>query len=277
MDLMQFESLPLFSRPFFSWNLKTEYVGRRLIYRPSTESTMDDARRMLERFRLTEGAMLLAESQTQGRGRAGRAWLSPPDVNLYFTLVLEPPAEALRGVAFITPLAIAAAIEEVTANKGAPLQCELKWPNDVLIEGRKVAGVLIETVETSERGRVALVGAGINVNLDVAAYPEISSIATSVREQTGFAVPREEVLAAFCNHLEPLYAELRGGSTRPFQLWRSRLATLGREVTASGTAETVHGRAVDVSPDGALIIEQPDGRRVSVEAGDVTLAARPPG
>ena len=281
MDRMQFETLPLFNKPRFSWKLKTDYVGRRFVYRPSTESTMDDARRMLERFRLGSGAVVLAETQTAGRGRAGRSWVSPPDVNLYFTLVIYPPPDSARPLAYVTPLAIAIAAEETAAAAGRGLRADLKWPNDVLVGGKKLAGVLIETLETPSTGSgrggggeaVALIGIGINVNLDVAAYPEIADIATSLKEALGVEVAREELLAAFCNHFEALYEQALAGKRAPFQAWRDRLVTLGREVVATGAREAVRGVAVDVEEDGALVIERADGRRVRVEAGDVTLSA----
>jgi len=276
MDLMQFETLPLFSRPLFSWNLHTDYVGRRLIYRPSTESTMDDARRMLERWRVTSGALLLAESQTAGRGRAGRAWVSPPDVNLHFTLMLFPLPAGLRPLAFFTPLAVAEALEAVAARRGASLHVDLKWPNDVLLDGRKVAGVLIESATGPEGQEAALVGVGINVNLDPRAYAEIAEVATSVKEAIGFEVERELVLAAFCDRFEALYEAAAAGSRAPFEAWRGRLVTLGRDVVASGGGRELRGRAVDVTSDGALVIETPDGRRTTVEAGDVTLSSRGP-
>jgi BirA family biotin operon repressor/biotin-[acetyl-CoA-carboxylase] ligase len=272
MDSMQFESLPLFSKPHFSWNLNTDYIGRRFVYRPDSDSTMDDARRMLERFRLTNGALLLAESQTAGRGRAGRSWVSPPDVNLYFTIILTPAPEDVRCLPYVTPLAVALAVEEVAAARGSQLGPDLKWPNDVLLDGKKIAGVLIETTSLSDGRLVALVGVGINVNLDVAAYPEIVEIATSLKEALGFPVSREELLAAVCNHLESLYESARHGSNAPFSEWRSRLVNLGRYVVANGAHERVEGIAVDVGADGALIIEQASGVRIAVEAGDVTLS-----
>lgn len=272
MDSMEFETLPLFSKPHFSWNLTTDYVGRRFVYRPDSDSTMDDARRMIERFRLTNGALLLAEKQTAGRGRAGRSWVSPPDVNLYFTIILTPEPEDVRCLAYVAPLAIARAIEDVAAKKGVSLRPDLKWPNDVLTDGKKVAGVLIETTATAQGRLVALVGIGLNVNLEVAAYPEIRDIATSLKEALGFSIPREECLAAVCNHFEALYESARGGSEEPFAEWRDRLINLGRPVVANGARERVEGIAVDVEDDGALIIEQADGQRVSVEAGDVTLS-----
>src|SRR5688572_22522537 len=166
------DSLPLFSKPHFQWHLTTDYVGRRFVYRPTTESTMDDARRMMERFNLQNGAIVIAETQTAGRGRLGRAWISPPDVNLYFTIVLQPQAEGLRPLPYVTPLALALALEDVAAKAGKEVRFDLKWPNDVQFGGKKVAGVLIETENLPDRF-LALVGCGINVNLDPERYPEI--------------------------------------------------------------------------------------------------------
>jgi BirA family biotin operon repressor/biotin-[acetyl-CoA-carboxylase] ligase len=269
---MQFESLPLFSKPLLSWNLHTDYVGRRFIYRPSTESTLDDARRMLERWNVQHGAILLAESQTAARGRAGRSWVSPPDVNLHFTLLLRTGGHDMRVLGYVTPLAIAEAIEEVARSHGFELRVDLKWPNDALIDGRKVAGVLTETAESQEGEPVALVGVGINVNMEVESYPEIADIATSVKHALGFELPRELVLAAFCDHVERLYEQAISGSRRPFEAWKQRLVTLGREVNASGGGQTLRGTAVDVTDDGALVIETSDGEKHTVEAGDVTLS-----
>ena len=271
MELMQFETLPLFSKPLLSWNLHTNYVGRRFVYRPSTESTLDDARNMLQRWDLQDGAVMLAETQSAARGRAGRSWVSPPDVNLYFTLLLRVGNRDMRALSYVTPLAIAEAIEEIASRHGAELQVDLKWPNDAQIGGRKVAGVLIETAEALDGEPVALAGVGINVNLDPESYPEIAEIATSVKQALGFEVHREVLLAAFCDHVERLYEEASSGSRRPFEAWKQRLVTLGREVNATGGGQTLRGVAVDVTDAGALLIETPDGVRHSVEAGDVTL------
>lgn len=272
MDLMEFETLPLFSKPLLSWNLHTDHVGRRFIYRPTTESVLDDARRMLERWNVQHGAVLLAESQTAARGRAGRSWVSPPDVNLYFTLLLRTGGTDMRLLSYVTPLAIAEAIEEVAAKQVGELKVDLKWPNDAQIGGRKVAGVLIETAESQEGEAVALVGVGINVNMDVDAYPEIADIATSVKQALGMELPRELILAAFCDHVERLYEEAASGSRRPFEAWKQRLITLGHEVIATGAGQALHGTAVDVTDDGALVIETVVGQRHSVVAGDVTLS-----
>jgi BirA family biotin operon repressor/biotin-[acetyl-CoA-carboxylase] ligase len=274
MDAMEFETLPLFSKPYFQWHLKTDYCGRRFMYRPSTESTMEDARRMLERWRVGHGAVVLAETQTAGRGRAGRIWVSPPDVNLYFTLMIVPPPKGMRPLPYVTPLAMALAVEEVALKHNARVRVDLKWPNDLLVGDKKLGGVLIETGTNAEGETVALIGVGLNVNIDVASYPEIAGIAVSVKDAIGFELPRELILAAFCNHFEALYEDAVAGDDVPFYSWKDRLVTLGRQVTATGGGAVVRGKAVDVAEDGALLIQQPSGKKVRVDAGDVTLSAK---
>jgi BirA family biotin operon repressor/biotin-[acetyl-CoA-carboxylase] ligase len=234
---------------------------------------MEDARRMLERWRVGHGAIVLAETQTAGRGRAGRSWVSPPDVNLHFTLMIVPSPKGMRPLPYVTPLAMALAVEEVALKHNAHVRVDLKWPNDLLIGDRKLGGVLIETGPNSEGATVALIGVGVNVNIDVESYPEIADIAVSVKDALGFEVPRELILAAFCNHFEQLYEDAVAGDDVPFYSWKDRLVTLGREVVATGGGSVVKGRAVDVAEDGALLIQQPGGSKVRVDAGDVTLSA----
>jgi BirA family biotin operon repressor/biotin-[acetyl-CoA-carboxylase] ligase len=227
---------------------------------------------MLQRWRFHDGAVMLAETQTAGRGRAGRTWVSPPDVNLYFTVILRTSARDPGALSYVAPLAIAEAIEATASAHGTSLQVDLKWPNDAQIEGRKVGGVLVENTVTPEDEPVALVGVGINVNLDPSLYPEIADVATSVREALGFEVHREVLLARFCDAFERLFEEASSGSRRPFEVWKQRLVTLGRKVVASGGGRELRGLAVDVNADATLVIETADGARHTVEAGDVTLS-----
>src|SRR5437773_5958137 len=146
--------------------LMTRFVGRCVVYLISTGSTMDDARREAEAG-AAEGTMVLAEAQTKGRGRFDRAWVSPAGKNLYLTLVMRPPMARLRSLSIVTPLAVALAVEEVTG-----LRPRIKWPNDVLIEGRKLSGILIESEISASTVDYALVGPGINVNFDIEQSPE---------------------------------------------------------------------------------------------------------
>ena len=242
--------------------LKTESIGRAFFYEDSAGSTMELARQHAERG-APDGAVAIAEEQTAGRGRLGRAWVSPPGVNLYFTIILRPELDHLRQLAVIAPLAVCQAIEETTA-----LLPRIKWPNDVVINGRKVCGVLPASELQDDRVLYALVGIGINVNLDASAHEEISAIATSLRQELRHEVSREEVLAATLNHFETLYRSLRRGEVVSVA-WKQRLDTLGQPVrveTAGGVSET--GVAVDADSDGSLILRRDDGSHVRVDAGE---------
>ena len=247
-------------------HLSTRFVGRRIVYLTSTTSTMDVARQGAEAG-APDGTIVFAEEQTKGRGRFDRAWVSPSGKNLYLTLVTRPPLGRLRSLGIIAPLAVALAVEDSTG-----LRPRIKWPNDVLIDGRKLSGVLIESEISGSAVQYALVGPGINVNFDIEQSPEIAAIATSIKRELGREVSREELLAAFLNHFEALYEDAPKGDAA-FQEWRSRLDTLGREVCVTFGDQLYEGTAEDVDRDGNLILVQPDGSRRIVEAGEVTLRA----
>jgi len=247
-------------------HLSTRFVGRRIVYLTSTTSTMDVARQGAEAG-APDGTIVFAEEQTKGRGRFDRAWVSPSGKNLYLTLVIRPPLGRLRSLGIIAPLAVALAVEDSTG-----LRPRIKWPNDVLIDGRKLSGVLIESEISGSAVQYALVGPGINVNFDIEQSPEIAAIATSIKRELGREVSREELLAAFLNHFEALYEDAPKGDAA-FQEWRSRLDTLGREVCVTFGDQLYEGTAEDVDRDGNLILVQPDGSRRIVEAGEVTLRA----
>jgi BirA family biotin operon repressor/biotin-[acetyl-CoA-carboxylase] ligase len=245
--------------------LQTDYVGRNVVYHESVTSTMEGAAKEADAG-APEGAIVLAEEQTAGRGRLGRSWVSPPGVNIYCTIVLRPALDELRYLAVIAPLAVCQAIEETTG-----LLPRVKWPNDVVINDKKVCGILIQSELSGDEVQFALVGPGINVNLDVAAHEEIATIATSLRAELGREVSREETLAAVLNHFETLYEALRRGEVVSMA-WKHRLDTLGKHVSVSSPAGLMEqGVAVDADSDGALILRRDDGSHLRIEAGEVTL------
>jgi BirA family biotin operon repressor/biotin-[acetyl-CoA-carboxylase] ligase len=247
----------------FNALLKTESFGQILIFECVGGSTKGLARDGA-RHNAAEGAVALADEQTAGRGRLGRSWVTPPAANLTFTLLLRPPAPVLRQVAMITPLAIVRAVEETGA------RASIKWPNDVQVDGKKLAGILIES-EIDEAGTgVVLVGVGLNVNFDPRQHDEIRDIATSLAVALGRAVEREPLLASLLLHFERLYAEAKAGASMR-DAWRERLVTINQAVKATMPGRVVEGIAEDVDEDGALIVRTADGQRVTVEAGDVTL------
>jgi BirA family biotin operon repressor/biotin-[acetyl-CoA-carboxylase] ligase len=243
--------------------LDTETLGRRLIYMTSTTSTMDVARLEAEADS-SEGTIVVAEEQTAGRGRFGREWVSPAGKNLYVTVLLRPTIERLRRLSMLVPLATALAIEEATG-----VTALIKWPNDVLLSGRKVSGILIDNELTGGEPRYTLVGIGINVNLDIEPYSEIASVATSIKAELDHETPREPILAALLNHIERLYQQDDAEAIRA--AWKARLDTLGKDVRLNFRGEIHEGLAEDVDAEGNLILLRPDGSRQSFEAGEVTF------
>jgi BirA family biotin operon repressor/biotin-[acetyl-CoA-carboxylase] ligase len=241
--------------------LRTKEIGRRITYLATTTSTMDVAREEAVAG-APHGAVVFAEEQTAGRGRFGRRWVSPAGKNLYLTLILRPDAGRLRRLSMVVPLALCRAIESVT-----PLRSVIKWPNDVLVGGRKLAGVLIEGESSGGELLYALAGIGLNVN-DPIDDPEIAGIATSLSRETGEETPREPVLAALLNELESAYKASPGDLHSE---WRSRIATLGQSVRLTFRDEVFEGTAEDVDDEGSLILRLADGTKKTFEAGEVSL------
>jgi len=248
----------------FEAHLETRFIGRRVVYLESTGSTQDVARAEAEEG-AEAGTVVIAEEQTAGRGRFGRVWVSPAGKNLYLTLIMRPPMQRLRSLSIVAPLAVVLAVEDRTE-----LTPRIKWPNDVLVNGRKLAGILIESEIADRSVNYALVGIGINVNFDVEEQSEIAAIATSLKRELGYETSREELLAALLNQFEDLYERAAEGID-VFREWRSRLETLGREVRVTSGGRVEDGFAEDVDSEGNLILLRPDGSRVAIEAGEVTL------
>lgn len=246
--------------------LRTASFGRNFIFEESVGSTMDLARDAAAHA-APEGTVSFADEQTAGRGRLGRSWITPPATNLAATLLLRPPASVLRAIAMITPLAICDAVEEI-----AGIRADIKWPNDVQISGKKLAGVLIEVPQPPADGGpgVVLVGTGINVNFDPREHAEIRDIATSLHAELGHEIDREALLASYLAHFEQLYLAAKSGASVRDR-WREQLVTLGQDVRASWQGGSAEGVAEDVDADGALLVRRADGALVRVEAGDVTL------
>lgn len=243
--------------------LQTKTLGRRVIYLTSTTSTMEIARREADES-AEEGTLVIAEEQSAGRGRFGRKWVSPTGQNLYLTMLLRPDVARLRRLSIISPLAVCRAVEATTT-----LRPQIKWPNDVLVGGRKLSGILIESESSGAEPRCALVGIGLNVNFRTD-DTEVASVATSIAREMDGEMSREHVLAALLNEFEALY---EGPSELAHVEWRARLETLGREVTVTFREERHTGLAEDVDAEGNLLLRTADGSLMTLEAGEVSLRA----
>lgn len=218
-----------------------------------------------------EGLCVVAREQTAGRGRQQRAWVSPRDAGLYFSVVLRPRLDARVWplITLAAALAVCDALREACA-----LETDIKWPNDLMAGGRKLCGILAETFE-SARGRAVVVGIGVNLS-NRALPTEILETATSVEEQTGSAPDGERLLASLTRALARRYEILHdgGGEASTVREWESRSTFAhNRRVRVALADETFEGATRGLEPDGALRVETDAGRIRVVRAGDV-LAVR---
>lgn len=252
-----------------SAGLKTSRLGSRVICLDETVSTNADASRLAEEG-APEGTVVIADSQKQGKGRLGRIWHSPPGSNLYFSLILRPrilPVAASQ-LTFLSAVAVARAIESVT-----PLKPSIKWPNDILLNGRKVAGLLNEMSAETERVNYVILGIGVNLNIRADQFPgDLRHPATSLFIEGGEAVNRLQFVRVLLHVLDELYGDyLRGGFEPVRAEWLTRCSMIGREVSVSGGSEQFVGKAEGLDEGGALLVNRSDGILARVLAGDVRV------
>lgn len=248
--------------------LYTHIVGRRILYHPVLASTMDEAKRLAEEG-ADEGTVVVAERQSAGRGRHGRSWVSQPG-NLLFSVVFRPRLEQLPFMDIIGGLATARAFRKV-----ARLEPRIKWPNDLMLAGRKAAGILAESAIQGESVCYAVLGIGINVGLNPQEDEGISRIATSVNSQAGRDVPREALFRQLLIELDDLYRRLPGSGQpvgiSPLSEWSKLVDTIGQTITVTWGDETIRGLAEGVDDTGNLLLRTNDGQLVTLTAGDVSL------
>lgn len=218
-----------------------------------------------------EGAVVLTEYQTTGRGRHGRAWTADKGQNLLFSVVLRPSLSPNR-LSLIT-VAAGVAVAETIEDFVSPHQAVLKWPNDVLLEGRKTCGMLLESSLAPPDGdTVVVLGVGLNVNQTD--FPDsLADTATSLRLTTGRPVPRAELLARLLTTLEQRYDAVEGGAATAVRTaFEERLASLRDQTTlhVPGTDQTLSGTVEGITETGALRLRAADGTETTVHAGDVT-------
>jgi BirA family biotin operon repressor/biotin-[acetyl-CoA-carboxylase] ligase len=244
-------------------------VGRDIRVFERTTSTNDIIAR-LGRDGIREGAVVFAESQSRGRGRLGRLWLSPARKGLWFSILLRPdlPPQSATQLTVAAATALARAIALQTG-----LAPEIKWPNDILIRGKKVAGILTELTAELDHVKEMVLGIGVDVNLDAAEFPhDLRKTATSLKIESGQTVDRAELAVAILRELDADYDRIRRGQ---FELvaaeWRQRCGTLGREVSIRIGDRVIRGRAESLDAEGALLLRTQHGRLERIIGGDVTM------
>jgi BirA family transcriptional regulator, biotin operon repressor / biotin---[acetyl-CoA-carboxylase] ligase len=272
-------------------NLQTQFfgIGDRLLYLPTVQSTNTLAMQLAYE-RPEEGLVVLTDSQTAGKGRRGRRWVDVPGCNVLMSILFRPlfPPHML---VMITSLAVVDSIAD-----SCQVAATIKWPNDVLIEDHKVAGILIETSHDSNGRMVAVAGIGVNVNGSIKELAEhasmqvpLTAIATTLESACGHVVSREVFIARLLQYIEKSYFALQQEivelpvvetvTTEPFsrlirERWRSQLATLGRTIVVQQGNSVISGIAEDVDESGELLLRRHSGELVRITWGDVEYPAR---
>jgi len=244
-------------------------IGRDIRVFQQTTST-SDVMEKLARDGVHEGMVVFAESQTRGRGRLGRAWVSPPGQGLWFSVLLRPP---LRPQA-ITRVTVAAAVAITRAIRmELPLRPEIKWPNDIMLHGRKIAGVLTELSGELDSVRHVSLGIGVNVNLTAQDLPrDVRETATSLRLALGRTVDRPALAAALLRELDAAYAALLDDRFEELaDEWSEQCTTLGRNIAVIAGNRRITGRAEALDDEGALLLRTQHGHLERIVGGDITL------
>ena len=253
--------------------LKTEVIGQNIVYFEDIGSTNNEAKRIAAQENAPDGTVVVSEAQGGGKGRLSRSWFSPKYKGLWFSVILRPdflPQEAPKCTLLVA-VAIAKAVRKIGVAAG------IKWPNDILYEGKKLNGTLTEMSAEMERINYVVVGTGINVNVMPEDFPaDVKDIATSLAIIKGEKLPRKEIFREILTEMESLYLEVRkNGFGKVFEEWRKYSVTLGQEVNVIGIGdhESFAGKAIDIDEDGALLVETEKGVR-KVLAGDVSIRPR---
>ncbi len=249
--------------------LKTKWLGRNICYQEKVDSTNNFAKK-LANDGCKDGLLVVAEEQGSGKGRLSRGWISPYAKGIWFSVVLKPPflpQEASK----CTLLAAVAVVKAVNNVKG--LKAAIKWPNDILLNGRKLVGILTEM--NAEFGHInyVVIGIGINTHASGSDYPpEVRDLAISVADAAKSPFRRVEILAAVLKNMEELYERaIEQGFVSVLDEWRKYSCTLGEKVKVIAPERTYLGTAVDIDNDGLLLVKTNDGHLEKVVAGDVSI------
>jgi len=245
--------------------LHTKIIGKKMIVMDTVTSTMDEAFR-LGMAGCGEGTVVCAETQSKGRGRLGRVWSSPKAKGLYFSCVLRPnlPLNQLSLLTLMSAVALAEAVEDTSDVKPS-----IKWPNDLLWEGRKLAGILTELCAESDQVKFVVVGMGLNIN---ASAHQLVEGATSLKMAASRNFDRVEVFQAILRSLEKWYIKLLHRDVGEItDAWKERSSTLNKRLRLTDPAGTIEGEAIDLDEDGSLLIRKDNGVIIKKTAGDILL------
>ncbi|AZK47204.1 biotin--[acetyl-CoA-carboxylase] ligase [Paenibacillus lentus] len=249
--------------------MNTKSFGRKLKLLEVTTSTQEEVR-LLAELGAAEGTLVIAEEQTIGRGRQGRRWHSPAGKGVWMSLLLRPPLPLTRApqLTLLSAVAVCRAIRAVTG-----VEVGIKWPNDLLVHGRKICGILLESIGEDEMIRYCIAGVGIDANLEPSDLPpELRTIATSLQIESGRKVDRVVLIGAVIAELEKFYElYLEEGFAPIGHLWEALSVTTGQDITVKTAQGEVRGRAMGLDENGGLLVMQEDHRLTTIFSGEVQI------
>jgi BirA family biotin operon repressor/biotin-[acetyl-CoA-carboxylase] ligase len=244
-------------------------IGREIFLYETVDSTNTIASKLAEEG-VAEGTVVISDSQIKGRGRFGRSWVSPPGVNVYMSIVLRPemtPRDA-------TLLTIMAAVGcTIVLRKVTGVDVTIKWPNDLMVSEKKLGGILTETRVAHERIEYAIIGIGINVNMDSDVLPDVvKEVATSIKMEKGKLFSRTKIIQEILNEISDWYNVLKEKRhSELLSCWKQLTSTLGRKVEIILGNETLQGLAESITDEGMLIVRLPSGSSRIIQYGELTL------
>ncbi|HWJ80457.1 MAG TPA: biotin--[acetyl-CoA-carboxylase] ligase [Niallia sp.] len=251
------------------FGLNTSFVGKKIHFEESVQSTQTIAQK-LALDGAQEGTLVIAEEQLGGRGRFERNWYSPKYKGIWMSLILRPNISMIKApqLTLLTAVAVVQGIQEVTG-----VQTDIKWPNDLLINGKKVTGILTELQADSDRIHSLIIGIGININQQLEDYPrELQDIATSLYIETKTSWDRSTIIQAIMEQLEKLYLLYLDKGFYPIKLlWESYAISIGKKVIAKTPNKSVKGTAKGITEEGVLLLEDETGTIHSIYSADILL------
>jgi len=246
--------------------LRGEHIGREMMTYDSVDSTNNTAKRLVGESD-KEGTVILADSQTQGKGRLGRAWYSEEKVGIYLSILLKPslPPEQIAQITLVAGVALVEAINEFSR-----VRAYLKWPNDILLNGKKVAGILTENFQEKKHSGIIL---GIGINVNHSRFPvHLQHIATSMAMENGEIYERLPLITFLLNHMDQEYRSfLNEGISNIVSQWNLNSEMFGKHISLTQGTETFIGTAMKLDEEGQLVILMDNGEEIAFDSGEVTL------
>lgn len=250
-------------------NLNTKYIGRNIIHFDTIDSTNNKAKELASLGEL-EGTIIISEEQTVGRGRLGRTWVSPKYKGIWMSIILRPnisPQDASK----VTQIGAAAVLKAI---RDLELEAFIKWPNDIVLNKKKVCGILTEMSAEIDKINYLVVGIGINVNIDEYEFPkELKNMATSLKGVSYEKIDRKNLISDILNNFEKLYGELisKNSIDDTIRICKEYSVLLGKEVKIIKNNEEIIAKAIDINKDGNLVVKYESGEIDNIISGEVSI------